>query len=69
MTRGLSYQQLQILKKLAQKPCEAYEFRRYYSYSNLYTALKLLMKKGLIRKEGRKYFITQKGYIVCRAWL
>ena len=57
----LSYQQVLILKKLYKKPCYSFEFKSLYRYANLYSSLKNLQNKGLIKKKNGYYTITEKG--------
>lgn len=64
MAKRLSYQQLQILKRLRTKPQDINNFLDIYSYSNLYRALNLMRIKGLIIKNKKLYEITLRGMVI-----
>jgi predicted transcriptional regulator len=63
MAKRLSFQQIQILKRLNYSPCSASDFGRLYIGCNLYRSLSTLKNKGLITG-NKKYYLTEKGKIV-----
>lgn len=68
MAKRLSFQQIQILKKLVINPCYANELTHIYSYANLYRSLNLLICKQLVMKIGNKYKITHNGIIITKLY-
>lgn len=64
MAQRLSFQQIQILRKLNTASCSASGFGRLYTGCNLYRSLNILLNKHLIMKNGGNYTITKDGKIV-----
>jgi len=63
MGGGLSIQQKSILKILFDEEAHYIEeFKHLYTNCNLYRALDNLIERELIKKIGKKYYITNKGH-------
>ena len=69
MAKRLSFQQLQVLKRLSVKPQSANKFINLYSYANLYRALNMMEQKGLIVKKGILYEITLNGKVILNLYI
>ena len=64
MANKLSFQQIQLLRKINIKPSAPTEFRYLYTGCNIYRALQTLRSRKLIIFSNGKYHITRNGIIV-----
>ncbi len=69
MAKRLSFQQLQVLRRLNLKPQSANKFTDLYTYANLYRALNTLERKGLIVKKDTLYEITLNGKVILNLYI
>lgn len=61
--QNLSYQQKKIILILRDEmPHSINEFKFLFTNCNIYPSLNKLLEKELIKKIGKKYYITNKGH-------